>query len=50
MVENVQMSATDELDKGTSREWRGASVQPSIVLGDCVDINMPTGVVCQSLA
>ena len=34
LVEHVQMRATDELDHGTSRECRGASIQTGIVLTD----------------
>ena len=50
LVENVQLRATGELDQGTSRECRGASVQPGIVPNDCGDIHVPAGVFCPSLA
>ena len=50
LVENVKVRATDELDQGTSRECRGASVKPGIVPTDCVDIHVPAGVFCSFLA
>ena len=49
-MENVQVRATDELDQGTSRERRGASVQPGIVSTNCCDIYVFAGVFCLSLA
>ena len=50
LVETVQVWATDELDNGTSRESRSASVQNGIVPTDCIDIHVPPGVLCLSFA
>ena len=50
LVEHVQMRATDELDHGTSRECRGASVQTGIVPTDCGDTHVPANVLCPSFA
>ena len=50
LVENVQLRATDELEKGTSFKCRGASVKPGIVSTDCGDIHVFAGVFRPSLA
>ena len=50
MVENVDVSATNELDNSTFRKCRGASVQLYFVTTDCNKIHVPAGVVCLSLA
>ena len=50
LVEHIQMRATDELDHGTSRECRVASVQTGIVPTDCGDTHVPSGVLCPSIA
>ena len=49
-MEHVQVRATDELDHGTSRECRGASVQTGIVSTNCSYIYMPGGVLGPALA
>ena len=50
LVENVHMRAIDELDHGTLRERRGASVQTGIVPTDCGDIHVPGGILGPVLA
>ena len=50
MLENVEVRATDELDHGTSREFRGTSVQTGIVPTNCGDTHVLAGVLCPSLA
>ena len=49
-MKNVQVRAINKLDHSTSRECRGASVQPGIVPIDCGDIQLPAGVFCLSFA
>ena len=44
------MRSTDEVDHGTSRECRGATVQTDIVPTDSGDTHVPGGVLCLSLA
>ena len=50
MLESVQVRATDELDHGTSRKFREASVQTGIVPTHCNNTHVPAGVLCLTLA
>ena len=50
LVEHVQVESTEQLDYGTSRECRGASVQTGIVPNHCSDIHVLGGVLCPFLA
>ena len=50
LVEHVQVRSTDELDHGTSRECRNASVETGIVPIHYNDTHVPGGVRCPSLA
>ena len=49
-MEHVQVRSTFELDNGTSREFRGASVQTDIFPTDNGDAHVPCGVLFSSLA
>ena len=50
MVEHVQVRSTDELDHGTSRKCRNASVQTGIVPIDYGDIHVLGGILGLALA
>ena len=49
LVEIVQVRATVELDHGTFREYRGATIQTGIVSSDCSDTHVSGCVLCLSL-
>ena len=49
-VEYVQVTSIDQLDHGTYRKCRDASVQNGIVPTDCGDTHVPAGVLCLSFA
>ena len=50
LVEHVQVRATDELDHGTFREYRGTTVQTGIGLTDFGNIHVAGGILSPSLA
>ena len=50
LVKNVQVRATNELDHGTSRKCRCASVQTGIDSTDCSDTHLPGGVLFRLVA
>ena len=50
LVEHVRVRPTYELDHGTFRECRPATVQTGIFPNDCGDTHVPGGVLCPSFA
>ena len=49
-MERVHVRATDEIDHGTSREFRSVNVETGIVFTHCGDAHVPAGVLCPTIA